>query len=63
MKMDPNENLNQQRRIIAQLLDAQPDIPEAARLALQLARLVEALDGWLAMGGALPARWRQDRAR
>jgi hypothetical protein len=47
--MDPNENLSEQRRIIARLNEAGP--------IARLVELVEALDGWLSKGGFVPQDW------
>jgi hypothetical protein len=61
--MDPNVNLVEQRRLAARIIAAfdskggkgGPDRDSVSRLA----ELVEALDGWLSKGGALPAAWRR----
>jgi hypothetical protein len=45
--MDPIANLDEQARIIA---STTPDLE-------RLGELVEALDGWLASGGFIPAGW------
>jgi hypothetical protein len=61
--MDPNANLAEQLRLASDLLSAgEPDMDDALRLA----ELVEALHGWIAGGGFLPAQWQSraaDRAR
>ncbi len=50
--MDPNANLAEQRRIVAQILDGDSSADWS-----RLAELVEALDQWIAGGGFLPAAW------
>jgi hypothetical protein len=55
--MDPNANLEEQRRIARRILDG--DDRDAERLA----ELVEALDEWLASGGFLPSDWAAGRAK
>lgn len=52
--MDPNANLAEQRAIIARWYK-KPCVSKAD--ADRLAELVEALDGWLSSGGALPRTW------
>lgn len=52
--MDPNANLAEQRRIIAQILDSD-DGPSADWS--RLAELQRALDEWLQNGGFLPDAW------
>jgi hypothetical protein len=49
--MDPNENLREQRRIIAEILDG--NFTNAQRLA----QLVDVLDEWICKGGDLPDSW------
>lgn len=58
--MDPTANLNEQRAIAARVLAGRAEPGDLERLA----ELVDELDGWLLMGGALPDRWpaRQPRA-
>ncbi len=62
--MDPNANLEEQRRLAAEILGMtveQQGETETADLiyrANRLAELVEALDGWLKRGGFLPKRWK-----
>lgn len=66
--MDPNANLIEQRRVIAEIMairDACDDDGafsedqelELVDLACRLADLNEALDGWLSLGGFLPKLW------
>jgi hypothetical protein len=55
--MDPNENLKQQLAIARAIL---ADKSDHSFGAVQLAELVEALDGWITKGGFLPDRWRKD---
>jgi hypothetical protein len=62
-RMDPNANLAAQRKLAARILacvdrEEAPD-PEDVR---RLAELVEALDDWLKMGGALPDDWLLEHA-
>jgi hypothetical protein len=56
--MDPNANLEEQRKIAARMLK-QVDEPEGIdeHDADRLAELVLALDEWISKGGFLPARW------
>lgn len=53
MMMDPDANLKEIRQICS--LQRETDHPPLERLI----ELVEALDGWLAKGGALPKSWRR----
>lgn len=67
--MDPNDNIEKQRKLVARILelDAAYDHSdpkthaeaalEAAACAVGLAELQKALDGWLCSGGALPRTW------
>lgn len=56
--MDPNANLEEQRRIVARLTDGEgPDDPGAD--AYRLAELAQALDEWISGGGFLPDAWRR----
>lgn len=59
--MDPNANLKEQREIAHELLHRALTPNEAKRKAERLAELVEALDGWIAGGGFLPADWAKGR--
>ncbi len=54
--MDPNANLEEQRRLFAQL-DNGIDFDALSRLA----ELAQALDEWLSKGGFLPRPWLQAR--
>lgn len=51
--MDPNANLAEQLRIADRIAR---DVPESGDME-RLAELVEALDGWIRHGGALPQLW------
>ena len=51
--MDPNANLEEQRRIVKRNLDGKPEPGDANRLA----ELVDVLDTWLSGGGFLPRVW------
>jgi len=53
--MDPNSNLQEQRRIAKAIL-ANPDAQSYG--AVRLAELVEALDEWISRGGFHPAPWK-----
>lgn len=62
--MDPNANLEEQLELVARLLyeEAEDDIDEdylqdRADMAIRLAELVEALNGWITRGGFLPRAW------
>jgi hypothetical protein len=70
--MDPNANLTEQRRIVAEIIAIQDsandagEITEASldrqsELGVRLADLAEALDQWLAGGGFLPDAWNRGR--
>lgn len=54
--MDPNANLQEIREILKERNDN--DLFGAFD-AERLADLIEALDGWLVKGGALPKAWRR----
>ena len=51
--MDPNANLDEQRRIINRALASEIGDAEALRLA----ELARALDEWISSGGFLPRDW------
>lgn len=53
--MDPNANLAEQRRLIADMLGANDEIDTGD--ALRLAELAQALDEWISRGGFLPKEW------
>lgn len=65
--MDPDANLNEQRRIAARLMKAWDECDEAtgawrdveavAEDGRRLGELVEALDNWIKGGGFLPRAW------
>jgi len=71
--MDPNANLREQLELARNLLALDAEKKRLRRLgktsefieilrqgrrdAARLAELVEALDGWMTAGGALPTRW------
>lgn len=56
--MDPDTNLEDQRRIVSRIVEAfDKDRDPNPNDAYRLAELVEALDGWLSKGGFLPKRW------
>lgn len=70
--MDPNANLASQRSTVSQILTlwdhcndngtlTEESEIQLAHLAHRLAELVEALDGWITKGGALPAKWQATR--
>ena len=56
--MDPEAALNELLDLIAPLLDPSDTspAPEPATIS-RIAELVDALDGWLLIGGHLPRRW------
>jgi len=56
--MDPNANLEEQRRIVQRMLYGDEHNPPLEEDAVRLAELVEALDGWLDKGGFLPDAWK-----
>lgn len=69
--MDPNANLEEQRRIVARLLSPEPGVrdlcdpaftppPPKADDVLRLAELVQALDEWIKGGGFLPKDWQKE---
>ncbi len=60
--MDPNANLEEQRKLAHRLLNKEelPDY-DIATLGLRLAELVLALDEWLYKGGFYPKRWKENR--
>lgn len=53
--MNPNANLQEQRRIVASII-AEDYLPQDV---VYLAELVEALDNWITSGGFLPADWKR----
>ena len=58
--MDPNANLEEQRRcveIIKKLARSGEDEHELALTGVHLAELVEALDDWISGGGFKPDAW------
>ena len=66
--MDPNANLQEQRRIVADIIRTWDDCnadgtltrgqqAHVAEQANRLAELVQALDQWITRGGVLPAAW------
>lgn len=62
--MDPNANLEEQRRLVKLLLDGSITTDRARSVtAHRLAELIEALDGWLSKGGFLPESWAQQAER
>lgn len=59
--MDPDANLEAQRRLAQRLANpCDGDEPDADDVRY-LAELVVALDEWIAKGGFLPSRWAQPR--
>lgn len=59
--VDPDANLEEQRRIIERVTardDAEE--PQDTRDLVRLVVLTAALDEWISKGGALPAAWRRD---
>ena len=60
--MDPNANLEEQRRLVAQInKDRDEEKVPSEHDAYRLAELVEALDGWISRGGFLPRDWAYGR--
>jgi hypothetical protein len=55
--MDPDANLKEQRELAKCILARFGDSADAERLA----ELVEALDGWIRLGGGVPHAWKRDR--
>lgn len=58
--MDQNANLEEQRRIAADVLNG--DTTDIHRNAIRLAELVQALDAWIFHRGALPKDWQHGGA-
>ena len=56
--MDPDANLEEQRRIVARMLDNEEN-EDYLTDAQRLAELVQALDEWIVRGGFLPEEWRK----
>lgn len=60
--MDPNSNIEEQRRIAARMQRCEdndhPSGCECLADGARLAALVIALDGWLCSGGSKPRTWR-----
>ncbi len=54
--MDPDANLEEQRRIVARML-ADDTASTLIEDGLRLAELSLALGEWIAKGGALPSAW------
>jgi hypothetical protein len=64
MTMDPNANLEEQRRLVKLLLDGSITTDRARSVsAHRLAELVSALDEWLTHGGFLPRAWERTADR
>lgn len=60
--MDPNVALEEIRRLIETCLDSSvPTKPTPKEAFLELAELVDGLDGWLSKGGFLPDAWEANR--
>jgi hypothetical protein len=64
VEVDPNANLEMQMRLsgmIIEKLGAGPmnreEVEQFLSIAEQLAEHVEALNGWIVKGGALPKAW------
>lgn len=65
--MDPNANLEEQRRIVARIFTladseffgTRENRKLLAQDAERLAELAEALDVWISRGGFLPAAWQR----
>jgi hypothetical protein len=56
--MDPNANLEEQRRLVKLLLDGSITTDRARSVsAYRLAELVSALDEWISRDGFLPKAW------
>jgi hypothetical protein len=69
--MDPNENLEQQRKRMALIIELIDKLPEESLgpqvdaildAALEWTDLAEGLDQWLSKGGFLPRAWAAKRA-
>jgi hypothetical protein len=66
--MDINANLNEQRRLAAEILqladsdDQRKAEVVMASLAERLAELQRAMDEWLTRGGFMPTAWRQSES-
>lgn len=54
--MDPNANLEEQRRLIAKMLDSESEYIDTDD-AIRLAEYAQALDIWIEKGGFLPKPW------
>ena len=58
--MDPDANLEEQRRLASRLMfQVENDKPADPADVLRLTELVVALDGWISDNGALPSAWRK----
>lgn len=59
--MDPNANIEEQRRLAAEMRVHSSTVPCActtcSEKGARLAKLVVDLDGWLCSGGTLPRTW------
>jgi hypothetical protein len=56
--MDPNANLEEQRRLVNAINDARDNETDVDQDDIwRLAELCEALDGWISNGGFLPHAW------
>ena len=55
--MDPDANLEEQRRLAEEILDDESPVDNTK--SLRLAELVQALDEWIRAGGFLPGDWKR----
>ncbi len=57
--MDPDANLKRQRELAQAIIvaDEKGRASEVEDMAVELAELVQALDGWLTGGGFVPTDW------
>lgn len=63
-QVDPNANIEEQRKLAAEIVEMMADC-RCGNIDMEkpqrLAELVDALDGWLVSGGFLPKRWEANR--
>lgn len=55
--MDPNETLTKLRDLIGEIFETNEADDDCTDMAVEMAELFDALDGWIIKGGFLPDAW------